>query len=87
MYFPNYPESPLKYGDKGPCIETMQAAMNVVLLKYPTHEVLEENGVFDHATDIAVRRFQQNVGLMADGIVGEYTWISIFALANIISEV
>ena len=86
MYFPAYPPKALKYGDSGAEVETMQAAMNVILAKYPTHDVLEEDGYFGQATDTAVRRFQQHVGLAQDGVVGAYTWISIFALANIIYE-
>jgi len=86
MYFPNYPETPLKYGDSGSQVETMQAAMNVILTKYPTHDVLVEDGYFGNETDVAVRRFQQHVGLTEDGVVGRYTWISIFALANVIYE-
>ncbi|MBR6518693.1 MAG: peptidoglycan-binding protein [Oscillospiraceae bacterium] len=86
MFFPEYPAVPLKYGDSGNDVESMQAAMNVILAKYPTHDVLVEDGYFGNETDIAVRRFQQNVGLPQDGIVGEYTWISIFALANVIYE-
>ena len=86
MYFPDYPATPLKYGDSGAEVETMQAAMNVILTKYPTHDVLVEDGYFGESTDFAVRRFQQHVGLPQDGIVGVYTWISIFALANVIYE-
>lgn len=86
MYFPEYPEIPLKYGDRGDKVETMQAAMNVILAKYPTHDVLVEDGYFGDETDTAVRHFQQHVGLNQDGVVGRYTWISIFALANVIYE-
>ena len=86
MYFPTYPAKPLQYGDSGAEVETMQAAMNVILAKYPTHDVLVEDGYFGDATDVAVRRFQQHVGLAQDGVVGAYTWISIFALANVIYE-
>ncbi len=86
MFFPQHPEIPLRYGDSGSEVETMQAAMNVILTKYPTHDVLVEDGIFGNATDIAVRRFQQHVGLAQDGVVGRYTWISIFALANVIYE-
>jgi len=86
MYFPNYPERPLRYGDSGSQVETMQAAMNIILKKYPNHDVLAEDGYFGDETDIAVRRFQQHVGLKQDGIVGPYTWISIFAHANVIYE-
>jgi GH24 family phage-related lysozyme (muramidase) len=34
---------------------------------------LEVNGVFDAATDRAVRQFQESMGLIIDGIVGEMT--------------
>ena len=86
MYFPEYTEVPLKYGDSGPKVETMQAALNVIVAKYPTHDILVEDGYFGESTDYAVRRFQQHVGLQQDGVVGRYTWISIFALANVIYE-
>ena len=86
MFFPEYPAVPLKYGDRGNDVESMQAAMNVILAKYPTHDVLVEDGYFGNATDNAVRRFQQHVGLAQDGVVGAYTWISIFALANVVYE-
>ena len=46
MYFPTYPAKPLQYGDSGAEVETMQAAMNVILAKYPTHDVLVEDGYF-----------------------------------------
>ena len=86
MYFPEYPLKPLKYGDSGPEVKTMQAALNVIVAKYPTHDIIQEDGYFGDETDNAVRRFQQHVGLEQDGVVGAYTWISIFALANVIYE-
>ena len=86
MYFPEYPEIPLKYGDSGTDVETMQAALNVVFTRYPVYENLVEDGNFGNETDNAVRRIQQHVGLEEDGVVGRYTWISIFALVNAITE-
>lgn len=35
------------------------------------------NGVFDESTDKAVRRFQSDSGLAADGVVGPLTWTAI----------
>lgn len=86
MIFPSHPAVPLKYGDSGSDVQVMQAALNVVFAKYPVYDILAEDGSFGNSTDNAVRRFQQHVGLAADGVVGRYTWISIFAVANIISE-
>ena len=86
MIFPNHPEPSIKYGDTGTEVETMQAALNVVFAKYPVYDYLEEDGVFGNKTDNAVRCFQQHVGLTQDGVVGRYTWIAIFALANVFAE-
>ena len=86
MYFPKYPSIPLKYGDRGSSVETMQSALNVVFDKYPVHELLKINGIFDDKTDAAVRRLQQHVGLNENGVVDIYTWVSIFALAHTIYE-
>lgn len=35
---------------------------------------VDETGIFDNQTDIAVRQFQKSNGLDADGIVGKKTW-------------
>ena len=36
------------------------------------------NGVFDGATDVVVRKFQSEKGLVADGIVGPKTWTALW---------
>ena len=86
MFFPDHPVVPLRRGDRGNDVELLQAALNVVFAKYPVYEFLAEDGSFGDETVNAVRRFQQHVGLDDDGIVGRYTWISVFAIANIIAE-
>ena len=60
--------------------------MGLGITRESVGDILVEDGYFGDATDVAVRRFQQHVGLAQDGVVGAYTWISIFALANIIYE-
>ncbi|MEM6631246.1 MAG: peptidoglycan-binding protein [Bacteroidota bacterium] len=42
---------------------------------------LSLTGIFDEATDIAVRQFQQAQNLVVDGIVGNKTWAAIYEKA------
>ncbi|MFN2538228.1 MAG: N-acetylmuramoyl-L-alanine amidase [Mycobacteriales bacterium] len=57
-------------GDAGPAVNEIQAALaHLGLLTPPPPEP-----VFDQRTDWAVREFQQNRGLVVDGIVGPETW-------------
>ncbi|MGB8652837.1 MAG: N-acetylmuramoyl-L-alanine amidase [Mycobacteriales bacterium] len=62
-------------GDTGPAVAETQAAL-VALGLLPA---VPEEAVFDGATDRAVREFQQNRGLVADGIVGPETYAALQA--------
>ena len=57
-------------GDTGPAVAEVQAAL-VALGRLPA---VPEDDVFDAATDAAVRAFQQDRGLVADGLVGPETY-------------
>jgi peptidoglycan hydrolase-like protein with peptidoglycan-binding domain len=58
----------LKKGNSGEDVVTLQAK-----LRYRGYTV-PYNGSFDDATEQAVKLFQTNNGLVADGIVGHNTW-------------
>ena len=53
----------LKRGDHGDWVRKLQRLLGI-----------EQDGDFGEATEIAVRAFQENHGLVPDGIVGRYTW-------------
>ena len=56
----------LKRGSKGSHVKELQAALE-----------LSADGIFGADTELAVRRFQSENGLTADGIVGTKTWEAI----------
>jgi len=58
----------LRRGDSGNLVKTIQTKVGV-----------PANGMFDAATEAAVRQFQRDHGLVPDGIVGPRTWASIAA--------
>jgi N-acetylmuramoyl-L-alanine amidase len=63
---------PIRRGDNGPAVVEIRAILvGLDLLGRPANG---EAGVFDEATELAVRAFQQSRGLSADGLVGEETW-------------
>lgn len=66
---PAVPDLPvLRSGMSGPQVEALQKALN-------GHGAgLKIDGDFGPATKAAVQKFQSTNGLVADGIVGAYTW-------------
>ena len=67
-------EQLLSRGDTGDDVRVMQYYLAVIAAYYDTIPAIEVNGVFDEATEAAVRAFQQQFGLAADGLVGRQTW-------------
>ncbi len=66
--FPGY--APVtQQGDAGVVVDELQWALNGV-----GYDVGVPDGAFGPATDAAVRRFQADMGLTVDGIVGSGTW-------------
>ena len=61
----------LRRGSFGPEVERLQRLLNSA--GYP----LTIDGDFGPATDLAVRQFQGDRGLVADGIVGQMTWAAL----------
>ena len=77
----SYPGTPLRRGDTGPAVVTIQAALNRIGQNYPAiPNIAPVSGVFDTGTEAAVRRFQEIFDLTADGIVGKATWYAIVRL-------
>ena len=66
--------SPLRLGDTGEPVQIIQYYLSLLAYFNSSLPLVSINGVFDEATDAAVRAFQQEQGLAVDGIVGERTW-------------
>lgn len=63
-------------GMDGPDVAALQA-----LLTAHGYTVRTISGVFDEATEVAVKKYQTEHGLDVDGIVGPKTWASLLAMA------
>lgn len=73
-----YPGTALRIGSTGPYVQKMQVYLNRIRANFPLIPAIPNpNGVFDEATDIAVRTFQRTFSLVSDGIIGKATWNSI----------
>lgn len=59
----------IEYGQAGPEVEDVQRRLGEL-----GYTLSDESGVFSHATEACVRAFQQERGLIADGVVGTDTW-------------
>ena len=62
----------LKLGDQGPVVRRLQVLLSDVVRLVPA---LTLDGSFGPQTRDAVRRFQRDRGLTADGVVGPATWM------------
>jgi peptidoglycan hydrolase-like protein with peptidoglycan-binding domain len=65
-------EPVLKKGSNDPAVRDLQAA-----LKALGHDPGPIDGVFGPTTEAAVKAFQQEREIAADGVVGKVTWINI----------
>jgi putative peptidoglycan binding protein/rare lipoprotein A (RlpA)-like double-psi beta-barrel protein len=68
-------ERTLQEGSTGPDVRTLQA-----ILRARHYGDLKPTGTFDSATATAVKRFQGEAGLQADGVVGPQTRPALLAL-------
>ena len=70
----SYQGSPLRLGDAGPSVQTLQNMLNRVSRNYPAIlTVSNSQGIFNLETETAVKKFQQIFNLTPDGIVGAAT--------------
>ena len=89
----SYPGSPLRQGDSGTAVFTLQRQLNRITKDYPFLGKLTVDGVFGSRMAATVRAFQKQFNLTADGMVGRQTWykisyiyVSVKDLAELTSE-
>ncbi len=73
----SYPGTPLKVGSTGEDVKTIQRQLDRIADDFPFFGSLTADGVFGTGTETVVKRFQDQFGLVDDGIVGSATWYSI----------
>lgn len=69
-----YPGAPIRRGARGDNVYYIQELLNVIAAYNSAVPTVEVDGIFGAATQAAVRAFQSEYGLEADGIVGPLTW-------------
>ena len=89
----SYPGSPIRQGDSGTAVFTLQRQLNRITKDYPFLGLLTVDGVFGAKMATTVRAFQKQFNLTADGAVGRQTWykisyiyVSVKDLAELTSE-
>lgn len=80
---PSYPGTPLRLGMRNEEVRTIQRQLNRIAQNYPAiGDPLPLDGLFDVATENAVRSFQRIFNLSVDGVVGKATWYQLKAIYN-----
>lgn len=80
---PSYPGYPLRLGDIGEDVRTIQRQLNRIGQNYPgVTPRLTDDGIFGLDTETAVKSFQTIFNLTPDGIVGKGTWYRIKSIFN-----
>ncbi len=82
-YSESLPYRPLRLGNFGNDVRTVQIRLNRISANYPAiPKIYPPDGVFGLSTENAVREFQRIFDLTDDGIVGPATWYKILQLYN-----
>ena len=72
------PSRPLALGAIGNDVQQLQIRLNRISKNYPSiPKIYPVDGVYDTATENAVKEFQRVFNLTPDGIVGNATWYSV----------
>ena len=69
-------DTELTLGDTGREVLAIQYYLNVIAAFYDTVPRIVINGVYDEATDAAVRAYQAQFGLPTEGVLDRTTWQS-----------
>lgn len=75
-----YPGSPLRSGSRGDSVRKVQFWLRIVASNYSSVPAPTVDGVFGSGTQAAVRAFQREFGLTADGVVGPATWQKMYEI-------
>lgn len=71
----SYPGTPVKLGDSGDNVTTIQILLNRISQDYPAiPKMYPVDGIFGSQTESAAKKFQSIFNITADGIVGRSTW-------------
>ena len=90
----SYPGTPLKIGDAGNAVRTVQLELNRIRQNYPAIPAIpDDRGFFDTFTEAAVRKFQEVFNLGVTGEVDKATWyrlkqyyVGVKSLSDLVSE-
>ena len=75
---PSYPGIELKAGSAGNDVRSLQIYLNRISRNYPAiPKIPAADGIFDAATEAAVRKFQEVFGMKVTGVVGSAVWYRI----------
>ncbi len=80
---PSLPYRPLRPGDIGNDVRTVQLRLNRVSSNYPSiPKIYPVDGIYGSETESAVREFQRIFDLTQDGIIGKGTWYKLLQIYN-----
>ena len=75
---PSYPGIELKFGSAGNDVRSLQIYLNRISRSYPAiPKIPAADGIFDAATEEAVRKFQDVFGMEVTGVVDSAVWYRI----------
>lgn len=85
---PSYPGIPLEFGSAGKDVKSLQIYLNRISRNYPAiPKIPAADGIFDAATEQAVRTFQQVFGLEVTGVVEQSTWYRITSIYTAVKRI
>lgn len=73
----SYPGNPLRRGDIGNDVATIEIQINRISDNYPAIPKIDVDGIFGALTEEAVKKFQQIFNMPVTGIVDKSTWYRI----------
>lgn len=77
-----YPGRLLSLGMEGDDVTSLQKLLMVLAAKDPSVPPVEMTGIFDQATENAVKEIQRRDNITVNGAVGPLTWLSIVTQVN-----